>query len=199
MSNHIGKAGQAFTRVWHHVDLSAASEQRTLGRIASQIAVTLIGKHKPTTHETEDAGDYVVVSNCQYLKVTGRKLTDKTYWSHTMRPGSGKATPMEKVIDDYGYGEIIRRAVSKMLPKNKWRKQRLERLKVFDGSEHPYTAVKINANKGEINRKLVSLCNVYIELINVSVTNAVTMMIIMRYCCLQREEKGYYIIVYKKS
>lgn len=138
MSNHIGSAGQALTRVWHHIDLSHANEQRTLGRIASQIAITLIGKHKPIMHQTQDIGDYVVVSNCQHLKITGNKLNDKTYWSHTSRPNSGKATPMSKVIDDYGYGEIIRRAVSKMLPKNKFRKQRLERLKIFDGSDHPY-------------------------------------------------------------
>lgn len=124
------------TRVWHHVDLS--NEQRTLGRLASQIAITLIGKHKPLTHSTEDAGDYVVISNCQHLKITGRKLTDKTYWSHTTRPGSGKATTMEKIINDFGYGEIIKRAVSKMLPKNRYRKDRLARLKVFDGSDHPY-------------------------------------------------------------
>lgn len=136
MSNQIGKAGLGLARVWHHVDLS--NEQRTLGRLASQIAITLIGKHKPITHITEDAGDYVVVSNCQHLKVTGKKLSDKTYWSHTFRPGSGKATPMEKIVNDYGYGEILRRAVSRMLPKNRYRKERLARLKVFDGSNHPY-------------------------------------------------------------
>ncbi|TID20483.1 hypothetical protein CANINC_003600 [Pichia inconspicua] len=138
MSNQLGKAGLGLVRTWHHVDLS--NENRTLGRIASQIAIALIGKHKPITHETEDAGDYVVVSNCQYLKVTGKKLTDKTYWSHTTRPGSGEATPMEKIIRDFGYGEVLKRAVSRMLPKNRYRKQRLERLKVFDGSNHPYAS-----------------------------------------------------------
>lgn len=136
MSNQIGKAGLGFARVWHHVDLS--NEQRTLGRLASQIAIALIGKHKPITHITEDAGDYVVVSNCQYLKVTGKKISDKTYWSHTTRPGSGMATPMDKIIRDYGYGEVLRRAVSRMLPKNRYRKERLARLKVFDGAQHPY-------------------------------------------------------------
>lgn len=138
MSNHIGRANLGLVRVWHHVDL--AQEQRTLGRLASQIAIALIGKHKPLTHETEDAGDYVVISNCQHLKVTGKKLTDKTYWSHTTRPGSGRATPMEKIISDFGYGEIVKRAVSRMLPKDRHRKSRLARLKVFDGSTHPYTS-----------------------------------------------------------
>lgn len=138
MSNQVGKAGLGLVRTWHHVDLS--NEQRTLGRLASQIAIALIGKHKPITHQTEDSGDYVVVSNCQYLKVTGKKLSDKTYWSHTTRPGSGQATPMEKIVRDFGYSEVLRRAVSRMLPKNRYRKERLERLKVFDGSNHPYAS-----------------------------------------------------------
>ncbi|ODV87512.1 hypothetical protein CANARDRAFT_26911 [[Candida] arabinofermentans NRRL YB-2248] len=136
MSNKIGKTGLGFARVWHHVDLS--EDTRTLGRLASQIAITLIGKHKPILHETQDVGDYVVVSNAQFLRTTGRKMDQKYYWSHTTRPGSGKATLMKKVIDDLGYGEIIKRAVSKMLPKNKHRWSRLDRLKVFDGSDHPY-------------------------------------------------------------
>ncbi|GME92444.1 unnamed protein product [Ambrosiozyma monospora] len=136
MSNKIGRAGLGFARVWHHIDL--AEEPRTLGRLASQIAIVLIGKHKPIYHETQDIGDYVVVSNCQYLKTTGNKLTEKTYWSHTTRPGSGKATPMEVVIENHGWGEVLKRAVSKMLPKNNHRWARLDRLKVFDGSEHPY-------------------------------------------------------------
>ncbi|GMM48788.1 mitochondrial 54S ribosomal protein YmL23 [Pichia kluyveri] len=136
MSNHIGSAGLALVRTWHHVDIAA--DQRTLGRLATQIALVLIGKHKPITHPTEDAGDYVVISNAQYLKITGRKLTDKTYWSHTTRPGSGMATPMNKIINDFGHSEIIKRAVSRMLPKDRHRKNRLDRLKIFDGSNHPY-------------------------------------------------------------
>ncbi|KAH3669444.1 hypothetical protein OGAPHI_001565 [Ogataea philodendri] len=136
MSNRIGKTGLGFARAWHHVDL--AQDTRTLGRLASQIAITLMGKHKPITHETQDAGDYVVVSNAQFLRVTGNKMHDKTYWSHSFRPGSGTATPMNRVVRDYGYSEVIKRAVSKMLPKNKHRWTRLNRLKVYDGSEHPY-------------------------------------------------------------
>lgn len=128
--------GLGLTRVWHHVDVS--KERRPLGVLASQIALALIGKNKPIVHPTEDAGDYVVVSNAQHLKVTGRKFTQKTYWSHTTRPGSGTATPMAKVVRDHGFSEVLRRAVSRMLPKNRYRKVRLERLKVFDGADHPY-------------------------------------------------------------
>lgn len=136
MSQKIGHSGLAFARLWHHVDL--AHESRTLGRLATSIAITLIGKHKPVYHESQDSGDYVVVTNCQLLKTTGNKMTQRTYWTHTTRPGSLKLTPMERVVADKGYGEILKRAVSGMLPKNRLRKIRLERLKVFDGSEHPY-------------------------------------------------------------
>lgn len=136
MSQKIGNTSLAFARLWHHVDL--AHDERTLGRLASSIATTLMGKHKPVYHPSADVGDYVVVTNCKYLRVTGNKLQQKHYWSHSTRPGSLKLTPMNKVIEDKGYGEVLKRAVSGMLPKNKLRKVRLERLKVFDGSEHPY-------------------------------------------------------------
>ena len=136
MSQKIGNTSLAFARLWHHVDL--AHDERTLGRLASSIATTLMGKHKPVYHPSADVGDYVVVTNCKYLRVTGNKLQQKHYWSHSTRPGNLKLTPMNKVIEDKGYGEVLKRAVSGMLPKNKLRKVRLERLKVFDGSEHPY-------------------------------------------------------------
>lgn len=136
MSQKLGHSGLAFARLWHHVDV--AQDKRTLGRLASSIAMTLIGKHKPVYHQSQDSGDYVVVTNCQLLRVTGKKLQQKEYWSHSGKPGHLKLTPMEKVIADKGYGETLRRAVSGMLPKNKLREVRLQRLKVFDGSEHPY-------------------------------------------------------------
>lgn len=136
MSQKVGHTSLAFARLWHHVDL--AKDKRTLGRLASAIAITLIGKHKPVYHQSQDCGDYVVVTNCQSLRVTGKKFEQKKYWSHSTKPGHLKLTPMEKVVADKGYGEVLRRAVSGMLPKNKLRKPRLERLKVFDGADHPY-------------------------------------------------------------
>lgn len=136
MSQKFGHTGLAFARLWHHVDI--ARDKRTLGRLASSIAITLMGKHKPVYHPTQDCGDYVIVTNCQQLRVTGKKFEQKTYWSHSSKPGHLKLRTMERVVADKGYGEILRKAVSGMLPKNKLRKQRLERLKVFDGGEHPY-------------------------------------------------------------
>lgn len=136
MSQRIGNATAALTRVWHHVDVAA--DDRTLGRLAASIALTLQGKHKPTFSPNRDHGDYVVVTNCAHLKVTGNKMQDKTYWSHTTRPGSLKLIPMERMIANKGYGEILKRAVKGMIPKNKLRLARIDRLKVFDGDEHPY-------------------------------------------------------------
>ncbi|CCF58399.1 hypothetical protein KAFR_0E02460 [Kazachstania africana CBS 2517] len=136
MSQKIGHTGLAFARLWHHVDL--ARDTRTVGRLASSIAITLMGKHKPVYHPSQDMGDYVVVTNCQKLRLTGDKFEEKMYWSHTGRPGSLKLKSVNRIISDQGYGEILKRAVSGMLPKNRLRKTRLARLKVFDGSEHPY-------------------------------------------------------------
>mgnify|MGYP003366435352 CR=1 FL=1 len=136
MSQKVGHTALSFARLWHHVDL--AKDKRTLGRLASAIAITLIGKHKPVYHQSQDSGDYVVVSNCQALRVTGKKFEQKTYWSHSSKPGQLKLRTMDKVVADKGYGEILKKAVSGMLPKNRLRKTRLDRLKVFDGSDHPY-------------------------------------------------------------
>ncbi|SCU88698.1 LANO_0D02828g1_1 [Lachancea nothofagi CBS 11611] len=138
MSQKIGHTGLAFARLWHHVDV--AQDKRTLGRLASSIALTLIGKHKPVYHPSQDCGDYVVATNCQQLRVTGHKFDQKTYWSHSQKPGHLKQVTMRKMVENKGHGEILKKAVSGMLPKNKLRKPRLERLKVFDGSQHPYTS-----------------------------------------------------------
>jgi large subunit ribosomal protein L13 len=106
-----------------------AESPLTLGRLASRIALALMGKHKPIYDPSTDCGDYVVVTNCQHIKVTGNKMKQKTYWSHTTRPGSLKTISMEKLKEKWGGAEILRRAVRGMLPKNKLREIRLERLR----------------------------------------------------------------------
>lgn len=136
MSQRIGSAATAFTSAWHHVDV--ASDKRTLGRLAASIAITLQGKHKPTYSPNRDHGDYVVVTNCALMKLTGNKLKEKTYWSHTTRPGSLKLVPMERMVANKGFGWVLEKAVKGMIPKNKLRLARLDRLKVFDGADHPY-------------------------------------------------------------
>lgn len=72
------------------------------------------------------------------MKVSGNKLKDKTYWSHTTRPGSLKLVPMERMVANKGFGWVLQKAVKGMIPKNKLRLARLDRLKVFNGDEHPY-------------------------------------------------------------
>ncbi|ODV77584.1 ribosomal protein L13 [Suhomyces tanzawaensis NRRL Y-17324] len=136
MSQRIGNSAAALTRVWHHIDL--ASDPRTLGRVAASIAITLQGKHKPTFSPNNDHGDYVVVTNAAHMKVTGNKLKEKHYWTHNTRPGSLKLIPMERMIANKGYSEVLMKAVKGMIPKNKLRLDRLDRLKVYDGDEHPY-------------------------------------------------------------
>ncbi|KAI5360568.1 Putative ribosomal protein L13 [Septoria linicola] len=137
MSQYLGKTRLAYTRSWHIANLT--SDPRPLGRLASQIAITLMGKHKPTYDPSTDCGDYVVAVGCHDLHVTGKKKTQKKYYSHTTRPGSLKVITMDKMMAKWGGGEILRRAVRGMLPKNRLRDVRMQRLKCFEGHEHPYT------------------------------------------------------------
>ncbi|WFD38771.1 54S ribosomal protein L23, mitochondrial [Malassezia japonica] len=133
MSQRVGNTSLAFSRIWHHVD----ARERVLGRLARSIAVTLMGKHKPVYDPAVDAGDYVVVTNASHVAVTGKKAEQKVYRHHTMYPGGLKEIPFKAMLQSKPE-EILRRAVSGMLPKNKLRERRLERLKIFSDSTHPY-------------------------------------------------------------
>ncbi|KAL4403041.1 54S ribosomal protein L23, mitochondrial [Malassezia pachydermatis] len=135
MSQRVGNTSLAFARVWHQVD----ARERVLGRLARSIAVTLMGKHKPMYDPAVDAGDYVVVTNASHIAVTGKKAEQKLYRHHTMYPGGLKEIPFKDMLQNKPE-QIIRRAVSGMLPKNKLRERRLERLKIFPGEAHPYEA-----------------------------------------------------------
>lgn len=97
-----------------------------------------MGKHKPIYDPSTDCGDYVVVTNCAALYTTGLKKWRKPYYRHNTRPGSLKMLTMDVLMEKFGGGEVLRKAVNGMLPKNKLRKQRLARLKVFEGDAHPY-------------------------------------------------------------
>ena len=121
------------TRNWHYLD----SQGQILGRLSSQIARLLIGKHKVDFAPNLDGGDYVVVTNSDKVKLTGKKEMNKLYYRHSQYPGGFKTiTAHEQRLKDSR--QLIIHAVSKMLPKNKLRPDRLKRLKVFPGSEHPY-------------------------------------------------------------
>jgi large subunit ribosomal protein L13 len=128
------------TRVWYVVDASEAP----LGRVATQIAKLLTGKDKPMFTKHIDVGDYVVVVNAGNIQVTGEKLDSKMYYRHSQYPGGLKeATLREKMDKDPTYALI--HAVRGMLPVNKLRDARLDRLKVYAGAEHNHEAQKPKA------------------------------------------------------
>ena len=111
-------------RETHTIDV----EGRSLGRVASQIAVLLMGKHKPSFVPNQDLGDFVLVKNIRKVKITGKKIEQKKYYRHSGYLGHLKEISLKKVMDS-NPGEVLRRAVSGMLPKNRLRKPRLKRLK----------------------------------------------------------------------
>ncbi|KAI9784051.1 MAG: 54S ribosomal protein L23, mitochondrial [Peltula sp. TS41687] len=136
MSQVIGQTKLAYSRTWHLLDVGA--DARSLGRLASQIAIVLMGKHKPIWDPSTDCGDYVVAVGCHDLYTTGKKRFQKKYYRHNTRPGSLKEITMDRMFAKWGGAEVLRRAVSGMLPKNRLREKRLARLKAFEGLAHPY-------------------------------------------------------------
>ncbi|KAF1842451.1 50S ribosomal protein-like protein L13 [Cucurbitaria berberidis CBS 394.84] len=146
MSQVVGKTRLAYARSWHLVDIG--SDPRALGRVASSIALALMGKHKPIFDPSTDCGDYVVAIDCTNLHTTGKKRFQKLYRTHTTRPGSLKELSMDRMIAKWGGGEVLRKAVSGMLPKNRLRKGRLARLKTFEGRAHPYKENLIRVENG---------------------------------------------------
>lgn len=130
---------------WYVVDASG----KVLGRLATQIAKYLRGKHKPEYTPHADAGDYIVVINASEVKVTGNKEQDKVYYRHSGYPGGLKETTFEKLLAK-DPTQIIEIAVKGMLPKNPLGRAMLRKLKVYSGAEHPHTAqqpVAINLEK----------------------------------------------------
>lgn len=120
---------------WYVVDAAG----KVLGRLASQIAKCLRGKHKPEYTPHTDTGDYIVVINAEQIKVTGKKRQDKMYYRHSGYPGGIKETSFDK-LQKKNPTEIIQLAVKGMLPKNPLGRDMLRKLKVYAGTEHPHTA-----------------------------------------------------------
>ena len=124
------------------------AEGQTLGRMASNIAMILMGKNKPSYISNDITGDFVVLINASKVKVTGKKYFDKEYITYTTRPGSTKIRKFSNLIDtnpEY----IVNKAVKGMLPKNKLSAKMLKRLKIYPGSEHPHQA-QIDSNSKEV-------------------------------------------------
>ncbi|AKX44657.1 50S ribosomal protein L13 [Thiopseudomonas alkaliphila] len=122
-------------RDWYVVDAAG----QTLGRLATEIASRLRGKHKPEYTPHVDAGDYIVVINAEQVRVTGKKTSDKIYYSHTGFPGGIKEISFEKLIAK-APERVIENAVKGMLPNNPLGRAMYRKLKVYAGAEHPHTA-----------------------------------------------------------
>jgi large subunit ribosomal protein L13 len=123
------------TRAWHVVDAT----DLPLGRLASEVAQVLRGKHKPTYAPHMDTGDFVVVINAEKVAVTSGKSQSKIYYRHSGYPGGIKAESFESLRDRRPEA-IVERAVRGMLPKNKLGRQMLRKLKVYAGPSHPHEA-----------------------------------------------------------
>ena len=130
-------------RDWHLVDLKG----QVLGRASTEIAKLLIGKDKPTFTPHVDGGDYVVVVNASLVDVTRDKKNKKVYRWYTGFPGGLKEMVFKDMISNFPQ-RVIQRAVRNMLPKNKLRKQRMARMKIFPLESHPYEAqIKASQDK----------------------------------------------------
>lgn len=119
--------------IWHLID----AEGKVLGRLASKIAELLMGKDTPLFDPAVSPKTRVVVTNAARIKITGRKLEQKTYIRHSGYPGGLKRTPLATVMEKRPE-EALRHAVYGMLPKNKLRKGRMDNLKVYAGEDHPH-------------------------------------------------------------
>ncbi len=122
-------------REWFLVDASG----KTLGRLATELARRLRGKHKPVYTPHVDTGDYIIVINAEKIRVTGRKLKDKIYYRHTGYVGNLKAEPLQKLLERAPERAILL-AVKGMLPRNPLGRRMLRKLKVVRGPDHPHQA-----------------------------------------------------------
>ena len=137
MKSYISKPSEV-TRKWYIVD----AEGKTLGRISTEIARVLRGKHKVTFTPHVDGGDFVIVVNADKVVVTGNKTDDKMYRNHTGYIGNMKETNFRKLQQEKPE-EIIKLSVRGMLPKNKLRAPMMKRLRIFAGPEHTHTAQNV--------------------------------------------------------
>ncbi|AEV17484.1 50S ribosomal protein L13 [Geobacillus thermoleovorans CCB_US3_UF5] len=124
-------------RKWYVVDAAG----KTLGRLASEVAALLRGKHKPTFTPHVDCGDHVIVINADKVELTGKKLTKKLYYRHSLYPGGLKVRTALEMRTNYPE-QMIERAVRGMLPKGSLGRQMFKKLHVYRGSEHPHQAQK---------------------------------------------------------
>lgn len=131
---YIPKANE-IKQEWYLVDANG----QNLGRLASEIATVLLGKHKPDFTPGMDTGDYVVVVNCERIQVTGNKLTEKFYYRYSLYPSGLTETSLKDQLNKHP-DRVITSAVKGMLPHNKYGRQIIKKLKVYAGPDHPHAA-----------------------------------------------------------
>lgn len=134
MKSYMAKPGELETK-WYVVD---ATDQ-VLGRMASRIAMILMGKHRPTYTPHVDTGECVIVLNADKIRVTGRKRDVKEYDWYSLYPGGHKVVSFQEMMTRHP-DRIVKLAVQRMLPKNRLADKMLKKLKVYAGSEHPHQA-----------------------------------------------------------
>ncbi len=130
----LAKANEV-DRKWYVID----AEGKTLGRLSSEVASILRGKHKPTFTPNVDTGDHVILINVEKIHLTGKKLTDKIYYKHSMHPGGLKTRTALEMRTNYPV-RMLELAIKGMLPKNSLGRQIFKKLHVYAGSEHPHEA-----------------------------------------------------------
>lgn len=128
-------------KAWHVVDATG----QTLGRLSTNLAALLMGKHKPTYSPHLDMGDYVVVVNADKIRVTGKKLDDKIYYRHTGYIGGLKETTLSDMLAR-NPRRVLELSVRGMLPRNRLARHLLRHMKVYAGPDHPHEA-QINASR----------------------------------------------------
>ena len=134
MKTYVPKRGEIEHR-WYLVDATG----QHLGRLASDIARVLRGKHKPSFTPNNDVGDFVIVVNASKVGFTGKKLTDKVYYSHSRYPGGLRETSLEKMLQQHPE-RVLEKAVRGMLPHNRLGEDMYRKLKVYAGPDHPHQA-----------------------------------------------------------
>lgn len=137
MKNTFMEKKETVTRNWYVLDAT----DLPLGRVASKAASMLRGKHKVTFTPHMDCGDYIIITNAEKVKLTGKKLTDKMYYNHSGFPGGLRERNAEEMIEKYPV-EMVERAVKGMLPHNRLGRQMAKKLFVYAGPEHQQQAQK---------------------------------------------------------
>lgn len=134
MKTYMAKPSEV-TRKWYVID----AKDKTLGRLASQVASILKGKHLPTYTPHVDTGDHVIIINAEKIRLTGKKLQDKKYYRHSGYPGGIKSTTAGELLQRHPE-RVIKSAVWGMLPHNRLGRKMIKKMKIYVGSEHPHEA-----------------------------------------------------------